>query len=255
MLSKNQIKEIQSLHLKKQRDNQKLFIVEGIKSVLEVLTQKKTIVSVIYATKEFLLNHSKLLIQLKIDFLEISDDELKKISLQNNPNQVFALCNYFDETEQDFDPKNEFSFYLDDIRDPGNFGTILRLADWYGVRNIFCSPASCDFYNPKVIQSTMGAFMRVRVFYCELDELLNKTKIENIYGAVLDGANIYTSDLKNGLIIIGNEANGISDENLKLINKPITIPSHTTNGTESLNAAMATAIITSEFYRQLKISK
>jgi TrmH family RNA methyltransferase len=252
MLSKNQIKEIQSLHLKKQRDNQRLFIVEGVKSVVEVLLHKGSIVSKLYATKEFLFTHSKQLIERKIDFSEITDDELQKISLQNNPNQVFALCSYFNEIEQDFDAKKEFSFYLDDIRDPGNFGTILRLADWYGVRNVFCSPSSCDLYNPKVIQSSMGAFMRVNVFYCELEDLLKQTTVEYIYGAVLTGSNIYNNKLKNGLILIGNEANGISDKNLKLINDPITIPSYSTNGTESLNAAMATAIIASEFFRQLK---
>ncbi|MBA2610445.1 MAG: RNA methyltransferase [Bacteroidetes bacterium] len=254
MLSKNQIKEIQSLHLKKQRDNQKLFIVEGVKSVLEVLLQKAGVISVVYATKEFLLNYSNDLQRLKIELLEITDEELQKISLQSNPNQVLALCSYFQEAKHAFDFKKDFTFYLDDIRDPGNFGTIIRLADWYGIKNIFCSPASCDFYNPKVIQATMGAFMRVNVVYCELDELLKTEGIENIYGAVLNGETVYKNKLDNGLIIIGNEANGISENNLKLINKPITIPSHQNNGTESLNAAMATAIIASEFYRQLKIS-
>ncbi len=252
MLSKNQIKEIQSLHLKKQRDNQKLFIVEGVKSVVEVLTHKSEIVSKVYATKEFLSNNAQQLNKLKIEILEITDDELQKISLQNNPNQVFALCNYFNEANDLFDLKNDFTFYLDDIRDPGNFGTIIRLADWYGIKTLYCSTSSCDFYNPKVIQSTMGAFMRVKVIYSELPALLNTQEVENIYGAVLTGQNIYKGKLSAGLIIIGNEANGISDEILELITKPLTIPSHQTNGTESLNAAMATAIIASEFYRQLK---
>lgn len=253
MLSKNQIKEIQSLHLKKQRDDQKLFIVEGVKSVVEVLMHKAEIVSKIYATKDFLANNNQQLSKLKIAVVEISDDELQKISMQNNPNQVLALCNYFNEINDLFDLKKEFTFYLDDIRDPGNFGTIVRLADWYGVKTIYCSPASCDLYNPKVIQSTMGAFMRVNVIYIKLAELLSEQKISNVYGAVLSGENIYKSKLTTGLIIIGNEANGISDENLKLVTKLITIPSHQTNGTESLNAAMATAIIASEFYRQLKV--
>ncbi|MDO9000811.1 MAG: RNA methyltransferase [Bacteroidota bacterium] len=252
MLSKNQIKEIQSLHLKKQRDSHKLFIVEGIKSVAEVLSQEPSIISKIYATKDFILNNSIQLEQNKISCEEITETDLQKISLQNNPNQVLGICNYFIDSEEEVDFQKEFSFFLDDIRDPGNFGTIIRLADWYGVTTVYCSPASCDFYNPKVIQATMGAFMRIRVVYCELNELLKKQKVEYIYGAVLTGENIYDEKLKNGLVIIGNEANGISDANLKLINKPITIPSHRTNGTESLNAAMATAIITSEFFRQLK---
>lgn len=252
MLSKNQIKEIQSLHLKKQRDDQKLFIVEGVKSVIEVLTHKPQLVSKVYANKDFLSNNAQQLNKIKTAIIEISDDELQKISLQNNPNQVLALCNYFNETNDLFDLNKDFTFYLDDIRDPGNFGTIIRLADWYGVKTVYCSPSSCDLYNPKVIQATMGAFMRVSVIYSELGALLKKQKTENVYGAVLTGENIYKSKLTNGLIIIGNEANGISDENLKLVTKPLTIPSHQTNGTESLNAAMATAIIASEFYRQLK---
>lgn len=252
MLSKNQIKEIQSLHLKKQRDNQKLFIVEGVKSVSEVLLQASGLVSKVYATKEFLLNYKKELQQFNIDHLEITEEELQKISLQNNPNQALALCNYFNDRSGAFDFKNDFTLYMDDIRDPGNFGTIVRLADWFGIKNVFCSPESCDLYNPKVIQATMGAFLRVNIIYSELDELLKKEKIENVYGAVLNGSAIYNNKLNNGLIIIGNEANGISDANLKLINKPITIPSHQSNGTESLNAAMATSIIVSEFYRQLK---
>ncbi len=253
MLSKNQIKEIQSLHLKKQRDDQKLFIVEGVKSVVEVLTNRPEIVSKIYANKDFFLNNAAQLNKLKTTHIEVSDEELQKISLQNNPNQVLALCNYFNEANELFDGQKDFTFYLDDIRDPGNFGTIIRLADWYGIKTVFCSPSSCDFYNPKVIQSTMGAFLRVNVIYSELHTLLNKQKINNVYGAVLTGKNIYKSKLAAGLIIIGNEANGISQENLKLITQPVTIPSHQTNGTESLNAAMATAIIASEFYRQLKV--
>lgn len=253
MLSKNQIKEIQALHLKKQRDNQNLFIVEGVKSVLEVALQKPSTISKLYATTDFLFKHSKQLQQFKIDFIEISEIELQKISLQNNPNQVLAICNYFTEAEEAFDFTNNFTLYLDDIRDPGNFGTIIRLADWYGLNQIFCSPSSCDFYNPKVIQATMGAFMRVSAVYIELPKLLKTQTVSSVYGAVLNGLPIYTTTLSAGLIVVGNEANGISEANLELINKPITIPSHQTNGTESLNAAMATAIIASEFYRQLKV--
>ncbi|MEO6305675.1 MAG: RNA methyltransferase [Bacteroidia bacterium] len=253
MLSKNQIKEIQSLHLKKQRDNQKLFIVEGVKSVGEVMLQRPDSILKIYATGDFLLNQKAELLRLKIDFSEITEEELQKISLQNNPNQVLALCNYFQDVDVKFDFEKAFTFYMDDIRDPGNFGTIVRLADWYGIKNVFCSASSCDLYNPKVIQATMGAFMRVNIVYCDLTALLKNNAIKNVYGAVLTGENIYKSKLQNGLIIIGNEANGISEENLRSVNKPITIPSHQTNGTESLNAAMATAIIASEFCRQLKI--
>jgi len=253
MLSKNQIKEIQLLHLKKHRDNKKLFIVEGEKSVVEVLNYTPKIIFKILATSDFLLSYQTQLIGLTENLIEISEEELKKISLQNNPNKVIAICNYFNYPEATLNFNKEFSFYLDDIRDPGNFGTIIRLADWFGVNIIFCSLSSCDLYNPKVIQASMGAFLRVRVIYCELRQLLKSQQIENVYGAVLNGENLYSEPLKNGLIVIGNEANGINECNLEFINKPITIPSHQSNGTESLNAAMASAIIASEFYKKNRL--
>jgi TrmH family RNA methyltransferase len=167
---------------------------------------------------------------------------------------VLAVCTYFNEPKAKCDFDSHFSFYLDDIRDPGNLGTIIRLADWFGMSTIFCSPNSCDFYNPKVIQSTMGAFLRVNVVYTELSDLIVQQNIKHVYGALLSGKNVYKEQLKNGLIVIGNEANGIQTDNLKLINQPITIPANKSNGTESLNAAMASSIIVSEFFRQLKMA-
>jgi RNA methyltransferase, TrmH family len=251
MLSKNQIKEIQSLHLKKFRETKKQFIAEGIKTVLEILEYAPILVEELFATRQFLETHKILLRRLNIKITEIEESDLKKISLQATPNAVLAVCNYFKESKVDFNFKENFSFFLDDVRDPGNFGTIIRLADWFGLKTVFCTDTSCDFYNPKVIQSTMGAFLRVKVIYVELAQLIEQSKVENVYGAVLNGNNIYKEHLKNGLIVIGNEANGISDENLKLLSKKITIPSNQNNGTESLNAAMATAMIASEFFRQL----
>ena len=253
MLSKNQIKEIQSLQLKKFRELKKQFIAEGAKTVLEILNYAPILLEEIFATPDFLVTHKTVLRRLNIKFNEVSDQELKKISLQSTPNGVLAICNYFKESKESFDFENNFSFYLDDVRDPGNLGTIIRLADWFGVTTLFCSPSSCDFYNPKVIQSTMGAFLRVKNINIELPELLAKNTIKNIYGALLNGNNIYTEPLKNGLIVIGNEANGISEQNLKLLTTKLTIPANQNNGTESLNAAMATSIIASEFFRQLKL--
>lgn len=251
MLSKNQIKEIQSLHLKKFRETKKQFIAEGVKTVLEILECAPILVEEVFATRQFLETHKIVLRRLNIKITEIDESELKKISLQATPNTVLAVCNYFREAKVDFNFDKNFSFYLDDVRDPGNFGTILRLADWFGIKIVFCTATSCDFYNPKVIQSTMGAFLRVKVVYVELVELIEQSKVENVYGAVLNGSNIYKEKLQNGLIVIGNEANGIRDENLKLLSSRLTIPSNQNNGTESLNAAMATAIMASEFFRQL----
>jgi RNA methyltransferase, TrmH family len=251
MLSKNQIKEIQSLHLKKYRDARKLFIAEGIKTVTELIAHPLAAVENVYATANFISGNRALLSRSKTMVVEVTDEELKKISLQQSPNEVLATCRYFKNDDISFDPDKEFSFYLDDIRDPGNMGTILRVADWFGCRVIFCSRDSCDFYNPKVIQASMGAFLRVKVVYTDLEKLVTGHKIDRVYGALLNGKNIYTEKLQPGIMIIGNEANGISKINQGKINHPVTIPAARTNGTESLNAAMAASIIASEFFRQL----
>ena len=253
MLSKNQIKELQSLQLKKFRDQHRLFIAEGVKTVSEILKHRASSIKELLATTDFIDNHRQKINEYSITVNEISEIELKKISLQNSPNKAMAVCNYFDEGEGAFDFKNNFSVYLDDLRDPGNLGTIIRLAGWFGIDTIFCSANSCDFYNPKVIQSTMAAFLRVKVRYISLQELIRQQNIKHIYGAVLNGENIYKTEIKNGLIVIGNEANGISEENLKLISNPVTIPASKENETESLNAAMAASILVSEFFRQLKV--
>jgi TrmH family RNA methyltransferase len=254
MLSKNRIKEIQSLQIKKFRDAKRLFLAEGVKTVLELVDQAPDALEEVFATSDFLEKRSADLKKVNIEFTEVSEEELKKISLQSSPNGVLAVCHYFNQPSDHFDFETHFSLYLDDIRDPGNFGTIIRLADWFGISTLFCSPGSCDLYNPKVIQSTMGAFLRVNCVYVELKELLETRKIRNVYGAVLNGNNLYKEELESGLIVIGNEANGISEQNLELITKRLTIPANQSNGTESLNAAMATSIIVSEFFRQLKIS-
>jgi RNA methyltransferase, TrmH family len=252
MLSKNQITEIRSLHLKKYRELRRLFIAEGIKTVTEILATRPELVHSVFATAGFISNN----IQLpgEVPVTTVSQDELKKISLQASPNEALAVCNYIPEQAPAFDPSKQFTFYLDDIRDPGNMGTIIRLADWYGLQRIFCSPESCEFYNPKVVQSAMGAFLRVSATYTALEDVIKTFHVANVYGAVLDGKNIYREKLMNGLIVIGNEANGIRLQNLELISHPVTIPAAGGSGTESLNAAMASAIIVSEFHRQLRQS-
>lgn len=251
MISKNQIGFIQSLHLKKYRDKHQLFIAEGIKTVLELLNTLPQVINEVFAEKDFFEANVNLLNEKKIKVILVNEYELKKISLQASPNKVLAVCHYFNNQQTTFDFKNRFTCYLDDVRDPGNFGTIIRLANWYGISQIFASPNSCDFYNPKVIQATMGAFIRVKCDYVELAELKRSYTIPKIYGAVLNGKPIFTERLEAGLIVIGNEANGIQSDNLHLISNPITIPAAAQNGTESLNAAIATGIIVSEFYRQL----
>lgn len=253
MFSKNQIKEIQALQLKKFREAKRLFIAEGIKTVFEVVAQAPALIETVFATEEIMSAKRGQLSVLGNKVIPVTEAELKKISLQATPSGVLAVCRYMEEPAAAFDFEKQFTFYLDDIRDPGNMGTIIRLADWFGMSTVFCSPDSCDVYNPKVIQSTMGAFLRVKLLYIGLDELLRKQNINTVYGAVLDGANLYKERLRNGLIVIGNEANGISAQNLSSINKKLTIPANHNNGTESLNAAMAASIIASEFFRQLRL--
>jgi TrmH family RNA methyltransferase len=253
MISKNRIKQIQSLHQKKFREQHKLFLAEGVKTVEELIKFRSEAVEELFATGEFLASHAASLERYNIHYTEISEKELEQISAQSSPNQVLAVCSYFEYEESGYDLKKNFSVYLDDIRDPGNFGTILRMADWFGISTVFCSPTSCELYNSKVIQATMGAFLRVKVVYKPLKEVIEQYDPAKVYGAVLQGKNLYNEALAPGLIVIGNEANGISGENLTLIDAPLTIPSDSGNGTESLNAAMATSIIVSEFFRQLKL--
>ncbi len=251
MLSKNQVNEIRGLHTKKQRSLSKRFIVEGVKTVLEVLQYRPQILSHLYGTQEFASQHAAILKPHQSAFTLITSSELARISIQQNPNQVMAVCENLNASNLVFDFESGFSLYLDEIRDPGNFGTLLRLAEWYGITKVFCSESTCELYNPKVIQASMGAFLRVEIVYTSLSRLISENAIQNVYGAMLNGSNLYKASLKRGLIVIGNEANGISKENLVLIKHPITIPAAPGNHTESLNAAMAAGIICSEFFRQL----
>jgi len=251
MISKNQIKHIQSLHSKKNREEEGLFIIEGIKLVTEFINHQKFEIKEVFATIDFIDSHKSDLIDNAISFTEITTEDLKKISHLTSPNQVLAVVK---STEQKLDVvllNTLTSLFLDDIRDPGNLGTIIRIADWFGIKQVICSPNSTELYNPKTLQASMGAVLRVNVITMSFDELLVKTNNLPIYGAVLEGENIYTTSLNHGLLIIGNEANGISNEVLTHISHRITIPAANSNGSESLNAANACAIICSEFHRQL----
>ena len=240
MLTKGAIKLIQSLKDKKNRQQHGLFLVEGTKTVMELLASKITVKS-LFATDEWISFHKSLL--KNISNLEIvSEKELKQISNLVTPQQVIALAcipNYsFDQKEL----ANNFSIALDEIQDPGNLGTIIRIADWYGIKNIICSKNCADVYSPKVIQATMGSFMRVNVFYADLKSFFEEQNKLPVYGAVMNGENLYTTSISaNGILLIGNEGSGISDELLTFVTHPITIPK--IGDAESLNASIATAII------------
>ena len=245
MLYKSHLKLVQSLNIKKNRYKKNLFIAEGCKIINELIHSKIKIVT-IFALKEWLEeNNSRL--KKDIEIVELDPRELSKISNQTQINQVVCISEIPIQKEIKFNDINNICLVLDNIQDPGNLGTIIRIADWYGICHILCSNNTVDLYNSKVIQSTMGSFTRVNVHYLEIDKILNDS-ISPIYGAVIDGNNIHKQALsKSGFVIIGNESSGISDKIKELITIPISIPNF--GKANSLNAAIATAIICDNFKR------
>ncbi|MES2517449.1 MAG: RNA methyltransferase [Bacteroidota bacterium] len=239
MITKNQIKYINSLQQKKFRVEHQSFVVEGAKSVLELLNSDFEL-ELVFVTKPFFEENGDLLQNLPIQFEYAEQAELEKAGSFSSNNAALAVAKT-KENQQLLVKDQEFALILDDIRDPGNLGTIIRIADWYGITKIICSPSTVDFYNPKVISSTMGSFSRVSLFYTELVAFI-RTQDKNIYGTLLDGDNIHQTKFStSGYIVIGNEANGISEEVEQLITHKITIPRF--GGAESLNAGIATAVV------------
>ena len=240
MLSKNQIKLILSLKQKKYRQQHGLFVVEGIKTVNELLRSNLQL-------------HQLYTTTLRFDVLDdlvtqITEAELKKISFLKTPNAVLAVFKVPKSKPVDF---SKLIVALDDVRDPGNLGTIIRLCDWFGVKDLICSNATVDCYNPKVIQATMGSITRVNVSYVDLeDTFINQNTIK--FGAFMDGENVYETNLPtSGILVLGNEANGISNKVESVISQRISIPRFgDLQETESLNVANATAILLSEFKRR-----
>jgi len=251
MISKKQIKNITALSQKKMRDEMGLFVAEGTKLVFDLLPAFR--LRECFATSDWLRENAK--INLK-NIQEISFDELKKISNQKSPQGILAV---FEKPEYILSEtiQNELCIALDDIQDPGNLGTIIRIADWFGIRNVICSPLSVDAFGPKTVQSTMGALARVKVHYTELAHYIEQLPAYfPVYGTFMEGSNIYSEQLsEHGLIVMGNEGNGISKEISELVNRRITIPHFPKNEatSESLNVAVATSIICSEFRRRLFI--
>ncbi len=240
MLSKSQIKIIASLKTKKHRIKHGLFVVEGKKSVIEFLNSKFELDSLFY-TKEF----SE--IPENLGHL-ISITELKKVSFLKNPNQilaVFKIPNFTDDLKE-----SGLIIALDNVKDPGNLGTIIRLCDWFGANQLVCSKKTVDCYNEKVIQASMGSLTRVSIVYTDLDNYLQNTKLP-VFATTMNGNNIYNEELpKEAIIVLGNEANGISEQNLTITHNKISIPKFgNLQQTESLNVATATAILLSEFRR------
>lgn len=240
MVSKNQIKLITALQQKKFRQQHELFFAEGAKVIGELL-QSDFELSHLYETADVFPEVSTAV------KTRISESELKKISALNTPNNCLAV---FKIPKPKPLQEKGLIVALDDIRDPGNLGTILRLCDWFGVEQLVCSPETVDIFNPKVVQATMGSISRVAIHYMDLKSFLKNTKLP-VFGTFMDGKNIYTENLPpEGIVVFGNEANGISYEVEKIIKNRIAIPRFgKLQQTESLNVATATAIVLSEFRR------
>lgn len=256
MISKAKLKYIHSLQTKKGRTVNSVFVAEGPKIVSDLLSAYQP--EMVLATTDWLKQHQQHLLKTHEQItanqvIEVTQDELQKASFLQHPQDV--MCVFKQHTRQPkVDPMSELVLVLDGIQDPGNLGTIIRIADWFGIKNIICSEGTADVYNPKVIQATMGSIARVHVMYTNLCSYIDSLpETVAIYGTLLDGQDIYQETLTDtGIIIMGNEGNGISQEMRKRINKPLLIPNfakdpHTA---DSLNVAIATAITCSEFKRR-----
>ena len=265
MISKNKIKYIRSLELKKNRNKEGKFVAEGFKVVDDLLALQPA--DLIVATQEWL--HGKHFAD-QTEVIEVTEEELKKVSFLQHPQQVLAVfrqdtgCNKQDSnnSQEEAEEKNfgfskintqELSLALDGVQDPGNLGTIIRIADWFGITHIYCSQDTADVYNPKVVQATMGSIARVKVEYGNLLALVESLPADvPVYGTLLDGDNIYQQTLENrGLIVMGNEGKGISPALAKKVNRRLLIPNFPEGRAtaDSLNVAIATAITCSEFRR------
>lgn len=247
-LSKNKIRTIASLAKKKERDAQGLFLAEGNKLVSDLLPafHCRTLI----CTEPFLQEHP---FPSADEVIIAEKEEICKASLLQSPQSAIAI---FDKPNYQMDKKvmcEQLVLALDTIQDPGNLGTIIRVADWFGIENIVCSMETVDVYNPKVVQATMGAIARVKVHYTDLGQFLRENHETPIYGTFLDGQDMYKQALSsNGIIVMGNEGNGISEEISRHINQRLFIPNYPKGRetSESLNVAMATGIVCAEFRRR-----
>lgn len=239
MISKNQIKLIRSLELKKNRKRENLFVAEGPKVVGDLLRAGYRPHS-IFATTPW-------------DGAQtVSEDELRRISFLQHPQEVLALF-YIPDTNVTADLATQLVLALDGVQDPGNLGTIIRIADWFGIDTIYCSPDTADVYNPKVVQATMGSLAHIHIIYTDLVQLIREARCP-VYGTLLDGQDLYRQELSaNGIIVMGNEGNGISEEVRPLVTHRLLIPNYHQGAetAESLNVAIATAITCAEFRRRL----
>ena len=249
MISKNQLKYVRQLEQKKYRKREGLFVAEGVKVVNDLLLRYQP--KMLFATHEYLETHP--LHNATFETIEVSPDELTRLSFQQHPQQVLALFPIPTINYNLSSINNNLSLALDGVQDPGNLGTIIRIADWFGIENIYCSEDTVDAWNPKVVQATMGSISRVNLIYIDLPQMLDNLPPDfPVYGTFLDGKNIYEESLsQEGLVIMGNEGNGISDAVRSRVNRRLLMPDfHQGETADSLNVAIATAITCSEFRRR-----
>jgi TrmH family RNA methyltransferase len=248
MLSKAKAKEIRGLELKKKRDERDLFVAEGDKLVSDMLPA--------FECEWLIAAASWMATQGDIPTKELilaEKDEIKKVSLLKTPQDVLAIFRKPRYPLDEVDPTTRLVLALDGVQDPGNLGTIVRIADWFGIRQLVCSPDTADVFGPKAVQATMGALARVHVYYTRLPDFLGKYTDAPVYGAFLDGENLYDKKLSaNGIIVMGNEGAGIRSETATFINERLYIPSYPSGHetSESLNVAVATGIVCAEFRRR-----
>ncbi len=250
MLSHNQQKHLRSLSIKKYRQQYGQFLIEGDKMVVELLGQTRINVSEIFALEHWIDKNERFLRPFSDKVNPVTATELGKISALSTPNQVLAVANMPLDTINFQLTGADICFYLDGIQDPGNMGSILRVADWFGLPAVFCSPDCVDVFSPKVVQASMGAIFRVQSWEIDLGELLMAASQIAVIGAVLDGENVFETNLPSiGLLVIGNEGKGISAQTEHLLTHRISIPRHPTGKAESLNAAVAAGIMAAAFRR------
>ena len=252
MISKNKVKYIRSLELKKNRTKEGKFVAEGHKVVEDLLCRQPA--SVIVATQEWLRGKN---FDAATEVIEVTDEELKKVSFLQHPQQVLGVFSLSQSTGFSEVNTQVLNLALDGVQDPGNLGTIIRIADWFGIEHIYCSQDTVDAFNPKVVQATMGSIARVSLEYGDLYELIKSLPEGTpIYGTLLDGDNIYEDHLENrGVIVMGNEGKGITQRVKELVNHRLLIPNYPAGSetAESLNVAIATAITCAEFRRQASV--
>ena len=249
MISRTRIKWIKSLEMRKYRLQEKAFVAEGPKLVGELLPYSTPLY--IAATKDWL-NANRHLLRAVKEVDEVSQTELERASLLRTPQSVLAVMPIPERRLDISSLQKKLVIALDSVQDPGNLGTILRIADWFGIHEVLCSEGTADVYNPKCVQSCMGALARVKVFYCNLPEVLGQVEMP-VFGTFLDGTDIYKEELSGeGIIVMGNEGNGISQPVAKLVNRRLYVPNYPKGSltTESLNVAVATGIVCAEFRRR-----